>query len=115
MWLTSPYAVQIGALGMIAIGAVYGLLPADKLEAKSRDYTAFWLCVTGLVAIFVTGYLGYFALNAIWRTYYSVPPTSGEKNVVLIAVSLSAALYLIGVVLAYLSILRVTDYKVPRS
>ena len=65
LWLASPYAVQIGALGMVAIGAVYGLLPADKLEAESRDYTALWLCVTGLAAIFVTGYLGYFILNAI--------------------------------------------------
>ena len=36
LWLASPYAVQIGALGMVAIGAVYGLLPADKLEAESR-------------------------------------------------------------------------------
>jgi len=79
LWLASPYAVQIGALGMVAIGAVYGLLPADKLEAESRDYTALWLCVTGLAAIFVTGYLGYFILNAIWGTYYSLPPTLGEK------------------------------------
>jgi hypothetical protein len=72
------------------------------------------LCVTGLAAIFVTGYLGYFMLNAIWGTYYSVPPTFRETNVVVIAVGLSAALYLIGVVLAYLSILHVTDYKVQR-
>jgi hypothetical protein len=43
-----------------------------------------------------------------------VPPTFKETNVVVIAVGLSAALYLIGVVLAYLSILHVTDYKVPR-
>ena len=114
LWLASPYAVQIGALGMVAIGAVYGLLPADKLAAESRDYTALWLCVTGLAAIFVTGYLGYFILNAIWGTYYSVPPTFKETNVVVIAVGLSAALYLIGVVLAYLSILHVTDYKVRR-
>jgi hypothetical protein len=115
LWLASPYTVQIGALGMVAIGAVYGLLPADKLQAESRDYTALWLCVTGLAAIFVTGYLGYFMLNAIWGTYYKVPPTLGEKNVVVIAVGLSAALYLIGVVLAYLSIFHITDYKVQRS
>ena len=62
----------------------------------------------------MTGYLGYFILNAIWGTYYSVPPTFKETNVVVIAVGLSAALYLIGVVLAYLSIFHVTDYKVPR-
>ena len=34
LWLASPYAVQIGALGMVAIGAVYGLLPAHRLEAE---------------------------------------------------------------------------------
>lgn len=29
LWLASPYTVQIGALGMVAIGAVYGLLPTS--------------------------------------------------------------------------------------
>jgi hypothetical protein len=115
LWLASPYAVQIGALGMVSIGAVYGLLPATKLEAESRDYTALWLCVTGLAAIFTTGYLGYFVLNTIWRNYYNRPPSSGEENIVLIAVGLSAVLYLVGVALAYLSILNVTSYKVRRS
>ena len=114
LWLVSPYAVQIGALGMVVIGAVYCLLPAEKLEAESRDYKALWLCIVGLMAIFVTGYIGNFALNAIWQTYYSAPPTAGEKNVVLIAVGLSAALYLIGVMLAYLSIWHVTGLKDQR-
>jgi hypothetical protein len=63
----------------------------------------------------VTGYLGYFVLNAIWRNYYNRPPSSGEEDVILIAVGLSTALYLLGIALAYLSILNVTDYKVRRS
>jgi hypothetical protein len=114
LWLAIPNAIQIGGLGMAVIGAVFGLLPANKLEAESRDYTALWLCVTGLSAIFMTGYVGYFVLNLIWRSYYNRPPSPGEENVVLIGVGLSAALYLIGALIAYLSILRVTLYKVQR-
>jgi uncharacterized membrane protein len=110
LWLGCPYAVQIGALGMIAIGAVYGLFPADKLEAESRDYTALWLCVGGLIAILIAGYVGYFVLNTI-----SLSATQPAREAVWIyALSFSAAAYLIGVALAYASILQITYYRPER-
>ena len=110
LWLGCPYAVQIGALSMIAIGAVYGLFPADKLEAESRDYTALWLCVGGLIAIVIAGYVGYFVLNTI-----SLSGTQPARETVWIyALSFSAAAYLIGVALAYASILQITYYKPER-
>jgi hypothetical protein len=105
----AAYTVQVGSLGMVAIGAVYWLLPGDKLETESLDYTALWLCVAGLIAIFLTGYVGHFVVNAIWPSLYDTP------NVWLIAQGLSVALYLIGVVLAYLSIRHVTDFKIARA
>jgi len=109
LWLGCPLAVQIGALGMIVIGAVFGLFPADELEAETRDYTALWLCIGGLIAIAVVGYAGYFVLNTLSR---SLPGTQPARETVwLYALSFSAAAYLIGVALAYVSIVQITSYK----
>ena len=106
LWLGCPYAVQIGALGMIAIGAVYGLFPADELEAETRDYVAFWLCVVSLLSIAIVGYAGYFVLNAL---DLSLPGThSGRETGWLYGLGISAAAYVIGVALAYASIVDVT-------
>jgi len=113
LWLGSPLAAQIGALGMVAIGAVYGLLPADKLDVELRDYAALWLCVIGLIAIVVVGYLGYYALNTIGRSFYEGQRV--RENVWLIGLGLSGAIYVVGVALAYISILHVTDCKIRRS
>ena len=113
-WTLSVYTVQVGSLGMVAIGCVYLHLPRDDLEAEQRDLAAFWLCVAGLIAVFLTGYVGYFVVNAIWRSFYYVPIKAG-KNVWLIAQGLSILLYLIGVVLAYLSICHVTQFGLERS
>src|SRR6516162_1632184 len=113
-WTLSVYTVQVGALGMVAIGAVYWLLPADHLDSEARDYTALWLCVAGLIAVFLTGYVGYFVVNAIWPSFYYTPVAIG-KNVWLIAQGLSITLFLIGVVLAYMSIRHVTEFQVARS
>ena len=113
-WTLATYTVQVGALGMVAIGAVYWLLPADNVDIERRDYAALRLCIAGLIAIFLTGYVGYFVVNAIWPSFYDVPVATG-KNVWLIAQGLSIALYLIGVVLAYLSIRRATDFEIARA
>jgi len=112
LWLGCPYAVQVGGLGMVAIGAVFGLFPADELETETRDYTALWLCVAGLVAITVTGYVGYFILNAVWRSIFGTE--LARETVWLFALGLSAATYLIGVALAYASILHITHYRAKR-
>jgi hypothetical protein len=100
--------VQVGALGMVAIGAVYWLLPGNKLETEALDYTALWLCMVGLIGIFLTGCIGYSVVNAVWPSSASMPVT-GRKYVWLIGQGLSMALYLIGVVFAYLSIRHVTE------
>jgi hypothetical protein len=109
LWLGCPTAIQIGALGMVAIGAVFGLFPAEELEAEKRDYAALWLCVGGLIAIFLTGYLGYYVLNTIWQTFLGTEPT--REKAWLLAYSISAGAYLIGVALTYFSILDLTRYK----
>ena len=112
-WTLSVYTVQVGSLGMVAIGCVYLHLPTDDLEVEQRDLAALWLCAAGLTAVFLTGYVGYFVVNAIWPSFYYVPIRIG-KNVWLIAQGLSILLYLIGVVLAYMSIRHVTEFQVER-
>ncbi len=113
-WTLATYILQVGAIGMVAIGAVYWLLPGDKLETESLDYTALWLCVIGLIATFLTSYVGYFIVNAIWPSFFYEPVADG-MNAWIIAQSVSVALYLFGVVLAYVSIRHVTDMKIPRG
>lgn len=109
LWLGCPYAVQIGALGMVAIGAVYGLFPADELEAEARDYTALWLCVVGLLAVVIVGFVGYLVLN---KLSWLLPSTFATRDKGwLYALSASAAAYVIGVALAYASIMQITYYK----
>ena len=53
-------------------------------------------------------------MNAIWPSFYYVPIKAG-KNVWLIAQGPSVLLYLIGVVLAYLSMCNVTQFELERS
>jgi hypothetical protein len=113
-WMLSASMLQVGSLGMVAIGCVYLHLPRDDLEAEQRDLAAFWLCVAGLIAVFLTGYIGYFVVDAIWPSFYLAPIKAG-KNVWLIAQGLSILLYLIGVVLAYMSIRHVTHFELERS
>ena len=109
-WTLATHMVQVGALGMVAIGAVYWLLPGDKLETEALDYTAFWLCVVGLIGIFLTGCIGDSVVNVVWRRLDTMA-LSVKKYIWLIGQGLSMALYLIGVLLAYLSIRHVTEVR----
>ena len=63
---------------------------------------------------FSTGYVGYTVINAIWPSFYYTPIKAGT-NIWLIAQELSTLLYLIGVVLTYMSIRHVTEFRVERS
>ena len=69
---------------MVAIGCVYLHLPTNELEAEQRDLAALWLCAAGLIATFLTGYVGYIVINAIWPSFYYTPIKAG-KNIWLIA------------------------------
>jgi hypothetical protein len=113
-WTFATYVLQVGGLGMVAIGAVYWLLPGDKLETESVDYTALWLCIVGLIATFLTSYVGYFVTNAIWPSFFYKPITQG-MNAWIGFQAVSVALYLFGVVLAFFSIRYVTNTRIPQG
>ena len=78
---------------MVAIGCVYLYRPTNELEAEQRDLAALWLCAAGLIATFLTGYVGYIVINAIWPSFYYTPIKAGT-NIWLIAQGLSTLLYL---------------------
>jgi hypothetical protein len=66
--------------------------------------------VVGLIGIFLTGCIGYSVVNAVWPRLDTMA-LSVKKYIWLIGQGLSMALYLIGVLLAYLSIRHVTEVR----
>jgi hypothetical protein len=113
-WTFATYVLQVGGLGMVAIGTVYWLLPGNKLETEWMDYTALWLCIVGLIATFLTSYVGYFVANAIWPSFFYKPITQG-LNAWIGFQAASLVLYLFGAVLACFSIRHVTNIRIPHG
>ena len=72
-----------------------------------------WLCIGGLIAIFLTGYVGYYVLNTIWQTFLGTQPA--RENAWLLAYGISAGAYLIGIALTYISILDLIRYKPEKA
>ena len=99
-WTLSVAAVQAGGLGMVAMGL--SRLVAGRL-LPSRDggsSIALWLCVVGLLGVFVVGYPGYFVFDAIWPSYYYSPVATG-KNIWLLGQALFIAVYFAGAILMF--------------
>jgi hypothetical protein len=67
---------------MICIGAVYAILGNLSAATHTEDTTraALWLCTFTLIAMLLTGYVGYFVVDSIWPSFYYSPVTEG-KNV----------------------------------
>jgi hypothetical protein len=106
-WTLSTAVVLGGALGMIAIGAVYAILgkmaPADRVDGLEKS--ALSLCTFALIAIFLTGFVGYFAIDRIWPHFYYDAIKDG-KNVWLLMQLACMVVYAIGVLLAFNGIRR---------
>jgi hypothetical protein len=106
-WTLSTAVVLGGALGMIAIGAVYAILgrmdPAVRVAGLEKSAVS--LCTFSLIAIFLTGYLGYFPINHIWPDFYYSMIKDG-KNVWLLMQLACMVAYTIGVYLAFNGIRR---------
>jgi hypothetical protein len=106
-WTLSTAVVLGGALGLIVIGAVYAIL--GKMDPRSliegAEKIALPLCITALIAIFLTGYVGYFVVDTIWPSFYYSPIKDG-KNVWLFMQLACMVLYAVGVFLAFVGIRR---------
>ena len=82
-WTLSTAVVIGGALGMIAIGTVYAML--GKMVSGARveglEMTALTLCTLSLIAIFLTGYVGYFVVDRFWPAFYYCTGQGWEERV----------------------------------
>ena len=109
-WTLSVYAIQLGSLGMVAYGSVYLVLaktyPGREFGAAGR--AGFWLCVASLLAMFCTGYAGYFVVDTIWPDFYYLPVQEGKK-VWLLAQLACVAGYLLGVILTWRALRKVLN------
>src|SRR5262249_28167793 len=67
-WTLSVAAVQAGGLGMVALGVsqIAAASAVPRGMAVEGDSAALWLCIVGLLGVFVVGYPGYFLFDAIW-------------------------------------------------
>ena len=100
-WTLSTAVVLGGALGMVAIGVAYAILgrmdPAVRVEGVEKS--ALFLCTFALIAIFLTGYVGYFAINRIWPNFDYSAIRDGKDVWLLMQLACMVA-YAIGVFLA---------------
>lgn len=114
LWFGSPLSlstsyVLLGGLGMAAIGGVHLWLSSMCQESKTTTYDTHYthhkhgilgLCIFGLFALILTGYIGYFIIDAIWPGFYYAPYYAG-KNLWLVLQGLSLFCYFIGIISAY--------------
>ena len=69
------YVAQVGGLGMIAIGVCYVVLARDGAitSVTGAERMAPVLCAGGIIAEFVAGVAGYYAVAAVWPNFYYAP------------------------------------------
>lgn len=105
-WTLSVATLQVGGLGMVALGltqlTVARLSPNAAGEAKSLPL---FICAVGLFGCFAVGYPGYFVFDAIWPSFYYSPVPQG-KNLWLLGQGLFIAIYLGGMLIAFSSTRR---------
>ena len=96
------YVAQIGSLAMIVIGLCYLVFARDgtMTSLTAAERIAPTLCAAGIMAEFVAGVAGYYAVAAVWPNFYYAPVRHG----IWVWLGLQAvciAIYVIGVVWAY--------------
>ena len=106
-WTLSTAVVFGGALCMIAIGAVHATLgryPRTD-DAGAGPTAGLRICVLSLIAMFLTGYVGYFLVDAVWPSFYYTPVTAG-KNLWLLLQLGCMVLFALGVAIVFADIRR---------
>jgi hypothetical protein len=101
------YVAQVGSLGMIALGLCYVVLARDgaMTAVTSAERMAPALCAGGILAGFLAGVVGYYAVAAVWPNFYYTPVTAGKVTWLGLQ-AVCIAIYVAGVVCAYRGIKR---------
>lgn len=120
LWFGSPLSLsvlylELGGLGMAAAGgACLALARKESATATNEPNTgsvckhkgkhaSLILCNIGLIALFITGYIGYFIIDAIWNAFYYIP-IPPAKNLWIVLQGLSVLCYFIGLLIGFSSL-----------
>src|SRR5262249_44436310 len=108
-WTLPTYVAQLGGLAMIVLGLCYVVLGREGVMASitGAERMAPSLCAVGIIAEFVLGYPGYFAVNSVWPNFYFTPIDAG-KWTWLGMQGACIAIYIVGVMCSYGGIRRAT-------
>ena len=127
LWFGSPLMLsvgylQLGGLSMAILGMLHcwkakcrthcvetsnttsnapanNVYAADSSCCSKSKKTALTLCYIGMIALIITGYIGYFTIDWIWPGFYYLPIMIG-KNVWLVLQGLSILIFLVGFIMA---------------
>ena len=77
-WTLSVASVQAGGLGMVAFGSTCLLAARGSPKASGGGTAALWLCVIGLIGVFLVCYPGYFVYE---RTTAAFPQQCAEGRI----------------------------------
>jgi hypothetical protein len=100
-WTLAVYVAQVGSLAMIAIGLCYVVLARDgaMTSVTSAERMAPALCAGGILAEFLAGFAGYYAVGAVWPNFYYTPITAGKVTWLGLQ-AVCIAIYVVGVMCA---------------
>jgi len=115
-WTLPVYVTQLGGLGMVVFGVCYLVFARDGAMSSvtSGQRAAPALCAIGIIAEFVFGFPLYFAVNAVWPSFYFAPVTAG-KWTWLGTQGVCIAVYVVGAMFAYGGIKRAAHVMESRS
>ena len=101
---------------MIAIGLCYVVLARDgaMTSVTSAERMAPALCAGGIIAEFVAGVAGYYAVAAVWPNFYYTPITAGIWAWLGLQ-AVCIAIYVVGVMCAYGGIKRALHVLTARA
>ena len=80
-WTLSVASVQAGGLGMVALGLAQ-LTAARTAPTRfgNTGSAALWLCVVGLIGVFLVGYPGYFVFDKLFGRAFITRRSSLERT-----------------------------------
>src|SRR6516165_10519543 len=100
-WTLSVFFVQIGGLGMLALGLTQLLIdraaPGSPSVGSPMTTT---LCIIGVLGVFLVGFPGYFVYDHISQSFYYTPVPTG-KNAWLLGQGLFILVYFCGAIMAF--------------